>query len=71
MGEEQEIKFRERIEERIVDFPIAQYAFIELDDIPFSEKVRYICKSECSQYGKSWACPPAVGTVEECSGRFI
>lgn len=62
-------QFKEQIETRLAEFPIAQYAFIDLSDIPFSEKVRYICRTECSQYGKSWACPPAVGTVEECKAR--
>lgn len=57
------------IESQIVEFPICDYAFIQIRDIPFKEEVRYICKTECPRYGKSWSCPPAVGTVEECRRR--
>ena len=54
------------IEEYITQFPIYQYAFIKTEDIEFNDKVRAICKKECPRYGKSWSCPPAVGTVEQC-----
>ena len=35
-------------------------------ELEFSDRVRWICEHECAQYGKSWACPPGVGTVEAC-----
>lgn len=54
------------IEEYITRFPIYQYAFLSTQDIEFSDKVRMICKKECARYGKSWSCPPAVGTVSHC-----
>lgn len=60
-----------RIEEKIAQFPICEYAFIRPEEIPFSEKVRYICRTECPRYGTSWACPPAVGTLEECRERCL
>ena len=32
--------------------------------------VRELCEQNtCRQYGASWACPPAVGTLEECQAR--
>lgn len=32
--------------------------------------VRELCRQNtCRQYGASWACPPAVGTLEECQAR--
>lgn len=55
------------IEEYITRFPIYQYAFLSSRDIEFSDKVRTICKKECPRYGKSWSCPPAVGTVAHCT----
>lgn len=61
---------KKTIEEKIAQYPICEYAFIRPEEIPFSEKVRYICKTECPRYGTSWACPPAVGTVEECRKRI-
>ena len=54
------------IEEQLAQMPIFQYAFLSSGDLVFSERVRHICKTECPMYGKSWACPPAVGTVDEC-----
>ena len=60
---------QEKIEEGLTQFPICEYAFINIADITFLDQVRYICKTECPQYGKSWSCPPAVGTVEECKKR--
>ena len=57
------------IEAQIAEFPICDYAFIQIQEIPFKEEVRHICRSECPRYGKSWSCPPAVGTVEECRER--
>ena len=60
---------QEKIEEGLTQFPVCEYAFINIADITFLDQVRYICKTECPQYGKSWSCPPAVGTVEECKKR--
>lgn len=57
------------IEERLSAYPVCQYGFLKPDDIVFSEMVRYICETECPRYGKTWACPPAVGTVDECRER--
>ena len=57
------------IEDYITQFPIYQYAFLSIDDIEFNDKVRTICKRECPRYGKSWSCPPAVGTVDKCKER--
>lgn len=56
----------EEIESWIAQYPVCQYGFLETSRLIFSERVRYICESECDRYGKSWSCPPAVGTVEEC-----
>ena len=60
---------RQAIEAQVTEFPICDYAFIQIRDIPFKEEVRHICKTECPRYGKSWSCPPAVGTVEVCRER--
>ncbi len=60
---------RERLEEQLAELPLYQYAFIRSEDLVFSERIRWICEHECSMYNKSWACPPAVGSVEECKAR--
>ncbi len=57
------------MEERFSELPIVQYAWLDIKDFTFSERVRSICREECPRYGTSWACPPGVGTVEECRVR--
>lgn len=57
---------RNQIEEMLLELPVVQYAWLDIRDIPFSDRVRAICRQECPRYDKSWACPPGVGTVEEC-----
>jgi len=62
---------RERLEARLAEFPLYEYAFIRTDELEFSERVRYICRTECPMYNTTWACPPAVGTLEECRERVM
>ncbi len=64
-------QMKAQIEAQIAQYPVCEYAFIQPEDIPFLEQVRYICRTECPQYGTSWSCPPAVGTVEECRERCM
>ncbi|MDO4344410.1 MAG: DUF2284 domain-containing protein [Eubacteriales bacterium] len=59
------------IDQWIAQFPVCQYEIVPSEKIPFSEKVRFICREECERYGKSWSCPPAVGSVEECRQRCL
>lgn len=51
--------------------PIAQYEFFRTEELVFSERIRTICQTECPRYGKSWACPPGVGSVEECVEKCL
>ena len=62
---------REKIEQALAELPLAQYGWIETKELTFSERVRYVCRTECPMYGTTWACPPAVGTVEECRARCL
>lgn len=49
---------------------ITQYGIVSTQDIHFSPEVRRMCAmNTCRQYGKSWACPPALGTLEACRAR--
>lgn len=49
---------------------IHEYAFMKAHEVIFSQEARRLCeKNACGMYGTSWACPPAVGTVEECQKR--
>lgn len=51
------------------DLPLYFYDFIQPEGLEFSQRVRWICQHECAMYGKSWACPPGVGTVEHCQQK--
>lgn len=62
---------REAIEQALSQLPLYQYAWVDTRELAFSERVREICRNECPMYGKSWACPPAVGTVAECKARCL
>ncbi|MGN0492698.1 MAG: DUF2284 domain-containing protein [Acutalibacteraceae bacterium] len=49
---------------------ITSFGYIKTSEIVFSEEVRHICEgNQCRNYGKTWACPPAVGTFEECRSK--
>ena len=60
-----------RLEEQFRALPIAQYEFLETRELTFTPRVRTVCEMDCPRYGTSWACPPAVGTVEECMDRCL
>lgn len=59
------------LEQQMAELPIVQYQFFETSELTFSPRVRYICETECTQYGKSWACPPGTGSLEECRARCL
>ena len=54
---------REKLEQALAELPVAQYVFFPTRELEFSERIRTVCRQECPRYGKSWACPPAVGSV--------
>ena len=58
-------------EQQLQDFPLYMYAYIDPKSIEFSPRIRHICQSECPMYGKTWACPPGVGAVEDCKAKCL
>lgn len=45
---------------------------IPMERLVFHPEIRAICEeNSCRNYGRSWACPPAVGTLEECRERCL
>lgn len=45
---------------------VHEIAMLDAKDIPFSEEVVAACaRNACGCYGKTWQCPPGVGTLEE------
>ena len=58
------------IQRMIFESGFMNSGMIDTKDIVYHDEVRAECaKNRCGAYGKTWACPPAVGTVAECKER--
>lgn len=45
---------------------VTELAVLKTEEIPFSPEVIRACeRNACGQYGKTWQCPPGIGTLEE------
>lgn len=62
---------RALLEQQLAQLPLYVYDFLEPEELEFSSRVRWVCEHECPMYGKSWACPPGVGTVEDCRDKCL
>lgn len=62
---------RELLEEKLAELPLYIYDIFDPKDLEFSPRIRWICEHECPMYGKSWACPPGVGSVESCQKKCL
>ena len=61
----------ESLEAGLSQLPLYYYSFIAPQALAFSERIRYICKTECPMYNTTWACPPAVGEVDTCRQKCL
>lgn len=58
------------LQEILKESGIFQYGTVNTANIWFTQEVRAMCEiNACRQYGKTWVCPPAVGTIDECRAR--
>ena len=57
---------QELLEQQLSELPLYIYDFFDPRELEFSSRIRWICEHECPMYGKSWACPPGVGSVDTC-----
>ena len=62
---------KELLESRLAELPLYSYGFLDPATLDFTDRVRFVCKQECPMYGKTWACPPAVGEVGECREKCL
>ena len=62
---------RSLLEQQMAQLPLLRYDFFDPKELEFSHRVRWICERECPRYGKTWACPPGVGSVEDCRARCL
>ncbi|MBR2528174.1 MAG: DUF2284 domain-containing protein [Blautia sp.] len=60
---------QDKFEEFIAQYPVFEYRLIDPKPLRTARRVRIICEKECQRYHSSWACPPAVGTLEECEAK--
>lgn len=60
---------RELLEQQLSELPLYVYFYIDPRELEFSDRIRWICEHECPMYGRTWACPPGVGSVAECQAR--
>ena len=59
------------LEQQLQELPLYGYFDIDPTKLEFSDRIRWICQNECPMYGKTWACPPAVGCVEKCKEKCL
>ena len=62
---------RELLEQQLSELPLYICDFFDPRTLEFSSRIRWICEHECPMYGKSWACPPGVGTVDCCRQKCM
>lgn len=62
---------RAQLESALSELPLYVYFYIDPNSLEFSQRIRWICQNECPRYGQSWACPPGVGSVEQCRARCL
>ena len=63
---------KETIREITERFPIHQWNCLSTGEFDFQPQAREICEGNaCGQYGKTWSCPPAMGTYEECKKLIL
>ena len=61
----------QKLEEQLAELPLLGYFFLDPRDLEFTSRVRWVCEHQCPRFGKTWACPPAVGTVEHCRRKCL
>ena len=61
----------QQLKEQLSQLPLLYCSFFPSSELVFSQRVRHICQSDCPMFGKSWACPPGVGTVEQCREKCL
>lgn len=60
-----------KIEKLASESDFSEYGYVNVETLKYYEEVRKICEgNSCRNYGASWACPPAIGTIAECAERI-
>ena len=59
----------ELLESQLAELPLLGYFSVDPKSIEFNDRIRWICENECPMCGKTWACPPAVGSITLCKAK--
>lgn len=58
------------IEQAAAETGFTAFGYTAIEHLNYYPEVRKICEgNSCRNYASSWACPPAVGTLDECRAR--
>ena len=58
--------------EAAINSGLSEWGLIKTAELRFYPQIRQICEgNSCGGYGKTWACPPAVGTLDECKQKVL
>ena len=50
---------------------VFQHGEVKISDILLHDEIQAICRGNaCRAYSKTWACPPAIGGIDECRARL-
>lgn len=59
-----------KITEIAIECSFLECGYVNMEEVKYYPEVRAICEGNmCRNYGTSWACPPAIGTIAECIER--
>lgn len=59
-----------QIQEIALQSSLFETGYVEISHLRYYPEVRAACeKNVCRAYGTTWACPPAVGSLDECRER--
>lgn len=62
----------DRIKEIAIKNGFWEVGFVEIANLSFYNEIRKLCEENvCRNYGTTWACPPAIGTIQECKERVM
>ena len=60
------------LKEAAANSGFTEFGLIQTKDLRFYPEIRQFCQgNSCRNYDKSWACPPAIGSLEECREKVL
>ena len=61
----------DKIKAFVSDTGFSESGYVAIDHLKYYPEIRKICEGNlCRNYVATWACPPAIGTLDECRARI-